>query len=267
MKINRMDLDDIGNKPIPLAKELLNQIGRPSGATPLEEISKAIDIVEIKYDMQVSFEGALFSPEGKAYGSIIINPSKGDHRARFTLGHEIGHYLLPFHHGEFACFPQDINQGNYGSLSTEQKLEFQANQFAAELLLPSSNHLIDEEAFVNMSCEQICAMTQKYQVSAEMGFRRMCDLSEFPMSVFFFKDKKLRYFYRSDCFPFPKINKKHSQMPIHCASSELSFEENSCSSCQVIDWQIWLYNFDRRSLIEQTFMQENGFQVVLLKLI
>ncbi len=51
-------------------------------------------------------------------------------RKRFTVGHEIGHVRL--HEGRFECMARDV-----GTTRSEDPKERQANQFAAELLMPA----------------------------------------------------------------------------------------------------------------------------------
>ena len=99
------------------------------------------------------FEGGLFpSPSGKsrwlvAYNSAI--PSK--ERIRYTVAHELGHYLLHRKPGErIQCRPQDmsIRRGEY------KRREVEANRFAAGVLMPTDDycrqvdgHPIDLELF------------------------------------------------------------------------------------------------------------------------
>lgn len=67
---------------------------------------------------------------------IIVNAGRGAaNRRRFTLAHELGHILIPWQTGSFFCHAQ---------LDTEEvgdsfgQMEREANEFAAELLLPES---------------------------------------------------------------------------------------------------------------------------------
>lgn len=73
--------------------------------------------------------------DGRALGTIRIREGiRPSGRERFTIAHEIGHYLLPGHGSDyFACTFRDIT----GSRKSEPK-ELEANRFAAELLLPAT---------------------------------------------------------------------------------------------------------------------------------
>lgn len=67
----------------------------------------------------------------------LILVEKSDHptRQRFTLAHELGHLLLPWHlGGAFAC----DTATDHPDFSPAANFEPEANRFAAELLLPSA---------------------------------------------------------------------------------------------------------------------------------
>jgi hypothetical protein len=66
---------------------------------------------------------------------ILVERSDHPTRQRFTLAHELGHILLPWHlGGAFAC----DTATDRPDLSPAANFEPEANRFAAELLLPSA---------------------------------------------------------------------------------------------------------------------------------
>lgn len=71
---------------------------------------------------------------------IIINEKAARRRKRFTLAHELGHVIIPWHVGNI------VDTTNFEGRDTEyNNYESQANKFAAELLMPTSwvNSLVD----------------------------------------------------------------------------------------------------------------------------
>ncbi|MHA6769356.1 ImmA/IrrE family metallo-endopeptidase [Sphingobium ummariense] len=56
-------------------------------------------------------------------------------RQRFTLAHEIGHIIIPWHRGTII---DDIDAPRTEDRGRYRKMEAEANRFAAELLMPSS---------------------------------------------------------------------------------------------------------------------------------
>jgi Zn-dependent peptidase ImmA (M78 family) len=66
---------------------------------------------------------------------IWISQDLGPIRRRFTLAHEIGHIIIPWHMGTIVDdldAPQTAEQGRY------REMEAEANRFAAELLMPTA---------------------------------------------------------------------------------------------------------------------------------
>ena len=89
-------------------------------------------IVEVSGDDLEGFHGALVpSDSGKKWG-ILYDHKASRQRRRFTIGHELGHYLLHrkrFPKG-FRCSEEDVDG------RVENELERQADSFAATLLMP-----------------------------------------------------------------------------------------------------------------------------------
>jgi Zn-dependent peptidase ImmA (M78 family) len=75
---------------------------------------------------------------------IILNASAPQTRQRFTLAHEIGHIIIPWHFGTILDETDPIEpvSGN-----AYRELEGEANRFASELLMPSkwALKIIEEE--------------------------------------------------------------------------------------------------------------------------
>lgn len=64
---------------------------------------------------------------------IWINRRLGHHRKRFTLAHEIGHVIIPWHVGAIV---DAIELNDDEAVDSYWKFEKEANRFAAELLMP-----------------------------------------------------------------------------------------------------------------------------------
>ena len=140
MQISRMDLDDAGGNPQRIAEAIMAQIADLPARVPVEDIAYALGIVEIRVEPLKSFEGALITsgPE-KAEGSILVNARSGPRRRRYTMGHELGHFLHPHHippTDGFHCTSDDMARSNAKGNGNRILQEIEANAFAAELLLP-----------------------------------------------------------------------------------------------------------------------------------
>ena len=85
--------------------------------------------VELVIKPSLGFEGELESSVTPPRAIITINGSHASTRQRFTVAHELGHLML---HSLGRKF-RDVY-----SAATNSREELEANQFAAELLMPQS---------------------------------------------------------------------------------------------------------------------------------
>ena len=71
---------------------------------------------------------------GKSGWTILVNSSDSPRRARFTVAHEIGHFLL---HKDIASqYGRIVDDAHYRSEQISDFRESEANRFAADLLMP-----------------------------------------------------------------------------------------------------------------------------------
>lgn len=86
---------------------------------------------------------------------ISVNRDHHPRRQRFTIAHEIGHYCL--HKDRLNTFDDTIFFRN----DTKDHMEWQANQFAAEILMPE-DYVIK---FWNEGCKTEGSLAMKFDVS------------------------------------------------------------------------------------------------------
>ena len=81
----------------------------------------------------------LLTNRARSFGSILVNMSHGPRRARFSIAHELGHFLLERHvlsqDDGFRCTSQDMREARDDTRHHKQEAE--ANHFAAALLAPA----------------------------------------------------------------------------------------------------------------------------------
>jgi hypothetical protein len=139
-----MEIEDSGPNPERLAAAIHLQLRHASGPVPVYEIAEALDIVEIREAPMEGLEGAVVTTPDRNVGSIVVNSRSPPLRRRFTLAHELGHFLNPWHRpsnpsGGFSCTRGDLENGwRRGSVSVSRHVtqEIEANRFAIELLAP-----------------------------------------------------------------------------------------------------------------------------------
>ncbi|MBC8152254.1 MAG: ImmA/IrrE family metallo-endopeptidase [Bacteroidetes bacterium] len=91
---------------------------------------------------------------------VIVNESISDTRQRFTMAHELGHLIIPWHTG----IKIDKDENHIGSEDSYFILEAEANRFAAELLMPSYfiRQIANQSSDLAHAHKKIC---QKLKVS------------------------------------------------------------------------------------------------------
>ena len=116
------------------AKAMLNELGIV-GLADVREVAAQLklELNEVEVD---GFDGALIRAEGVSFGAIAVRRGiLEEGRKNFTIAHEIGHYVLPGHEKcDDVCLDTDI--GNWSDAG--RQLEREADEFAAELLIPTS---------------------------------------------------------------------------------------------------------------------------------
>lgn len=119
------------------AYSLLNEFNITEPYVPVKEIANGlgIDVVYENFDSDIS--GMLYRNEEEKEYIIGVNLAHGLNRQRFTIAHELGHFLL--HKGEATHFDRGgfrVNYRNSLSSTASNKEEIEANAFAAALLMP-----------------------------------------------------------------------------------------------------------------------------------
>lgn len=104
------------------------------GVPDVRQIATALG-VEVEEADAHTFDGALVRFKGSIEGAIAIRKSIREiGRKNFTIAHELGHLLLPGHDESTVCQASDVETWDEGL----SKQELEANEFAGELLLPTT---------------------------------------------------------------------------------------------------------------------------------
>lgn len=103
---------------------------------------------------------------------IGINATHHEHRQRFTLAHELGHFLLHARQVEPHQVFVDhalVWRRDVASSKAESPEEIEANQFAAELLVPGRwlRRDMDKGGYDLEEDEDVRKLARRYQVSLQ----------------------------------------------------------------------------------------------------
>lgn len=154
---------------------------------PVEEIAKKAGINVFPFDLGTDVSGVLHITNGVA--NIGYNPSESKVRQRYTLAHELGHYILHVTDAKDKVF---VDNESYFQLkmfrsakpklsSADYKNEQEANQFAAALLMPQTllqKELQDYNGFDFSDSSMITELAKKFEVSTQAMSYRIINLTE-----------------------------------------------------------------------------------------
>lgn len=200
----RMKLADLGS-PEALAACIVDHYPDLEIPIPLKRIADAVGIVELIPQTTSSFEGVLVTDDAKSSGLIAYNEASSRERRRFTIAHEIGHFLIPWHGANAQCAGTDM--GVLRSKDTQKSTEAEANRFAAALLTPSTLFKRDIDQLGAPETDHLLALGRKYKVSKEMAARRYTELCDHASAVIFSHRGTVRYPVKTRNCPFLEINK------------------------------------------------------------
>lgn len=164
--------------------DLLKNAGEQSPAIRLERITDYLNLeVRNVPPTEPDISGCLIRKDGR--GIIGVNPDQSPTRRRFTIAHEIGHWLL--HKGEEIHVDRTQSfQVNFRDSKSAVALypdEIEANFFAAELLMPTEFITQDFQGYIDLFEEDngvLKALADKYGVSAQALTYRLINLGLLP---------------------------------------------------------------------------------------
>jgi len=114
-----------------------------------------------------------------------------------VIAHELGHFILHHNPDQFSI----CNESAFVDWHGHRPQEKEANEFAAELLMP--NHLYRDEAkFREMNAEAIDDLSGIFEVSFTAAAIRYVDLDVAPCAVIYTREGEIRWFRTSGSFPY-----------------------------------------------------------------
>lgn len=160
-------LNQIKNRPrVSLARQLARKLLKDAGLNEAPiSMQKLGDYLKEKHGLELQGLKNFFSEKVSGLTVTIdgaptigFNKDHGWYRRRFTIAHEIGHFLM-----NTAHYKQTGELGNLEMLDTTNPIEKEANAFAAELLMPLQQFKKD----CRSRLKSLDGLSEKYQVSKE----------------------------------------------------------------------------------------------------
>lgn len=267
MKITRLDLDGVGS-PRGLA-ERIHEIENLPLSVPIEELCSALDIVSIQETDTAAFEAALVTDATRSSGHILIRRGSSPLRRRFSIAHELGHFLIEAHQPLPDCRRQcalgDLHLLDPRSKDRRRRVEGEANSFAAHLLMPPKR-IREFVGRAGVSLETLIAMAREFSVSKEAMARAFVAAHREPVAFVVSRYGRVERFYRHEDFPFLPLA-KGKPLPPDSISAE-PVEPGIICDVEEVEPDTWLLQRDAdRTLLltEQVLGQRDGYALSLLQ--
>lgn len=171
---------------------------------------------------------------------IYINTHSGHPytpKARFTFGHELGHYFLDEHRNALAS-GQAPAHSSFTNFKSEIYTEWEADYFSACLLMPEDRFKKDclRKKF-NFSL--LDEFSKKYQTSLTSTAIRFSDIGNHPLMIVFCENERIKWHWYSDDFPYTFLLHGKFRIPQDTAVGEYYSNGKVYKNTQevwAIDW-------------------------------
>jgi Zn-dependent peptidase ImmA (M78 family) len=262
VRLDRIEIEEAGANPARQASEIHAQLGLSDGPVPVFEIARALDITEIRVSPLKGFEAALVTTPERDTGAVALNAASSPGRRNFSLAHELGHFLNPYHcpvgDGGFECSRRDMIADGAGAQKRHLRQEAEANRFAIELLAPP--RLMKPALCGDPEINQIITTASRLDISKTAAARRYVELHDATLAVVFSRHGKMTGFARRKGFPFlvPRVGGRMPGMVLP--------DEGSVGGWDGFDVECWVARTSGAELFGQTLAQANGHTMTLLSL-
>lgn len=190
-----------------------------------------------------------------------VSPSSSRGRERFSVAHEIGHWLL--HRGKsFRCRADDIVQ-NY---SADIWLEKEADEFASHLLLPTAIFQPAIKATNRPGLNDLQEIAKTFEVSLQAVSIRLATLDTLPVIVACYTKAGLKWTLRAS--HVPKRWWLRKKLDDDSFAYDVLYAGRLCNRLGKQPAETWFDNddADKYEVLEQSIPSTNEQVLVLLYL-
>lgn len=267
--VTRLDLDGV-HSPRALAAKIFEAEPNLEIPVPIERLASQLDIEDIRPLQTEGFLGGLITNEARSLGYILVKKGLAAGRRRFTIAHELGHFLNPFHKltstEGFLCDRSAMKRLNEQANNTVWRIEAEANAFASLILMPPPKirALLKKSRYTGINA--ILDIHRAFDVSKEAAARVYTAHASDAVAVLMTRDRRLLYAYRQKDFPRLDLGRGD---PIPDGSRlYLDPQEGRVTDSDPTDPAHWIHEGATSSvnaLYEQVLVQTKGFAMIHLK--
>lgn len=273
VELDLMELADLG-QPLKLAHEIHRQLRTQFGTVPtqvpLAGIAAAVGIEVITEHDKDGIEGMLAIVNGR--GAVSLKRTLRSGRRNFTLGHEIGHFVIPNHRFQstkFQCAKRDMGQergtGNWSQRPVLERIEVEANEFSAALLVPRPEFHAERRKLGSASdVAHIRALAETFAVSQEMMAGVYVREADENIAIVTSHNGLVRRVIPKPGFPHLGL-RRDTPLPVDCRTKRFKVANDPISNLAELPAHVWVERSRGISaLYEQVFVQEEGWAMTLL---
>ncbi|MGT2445926.1 ImmA/IrrE family metallo-endopeptidase (plasmid) [Ensifer adhaerens] len=270
MDVLRMDLADTGS-PEGLVSLILKHEPSLPLPVPIEELALQLEVEEIAELKTDGFEGGLITDTNRSRGIILVKKGVSAPRRRFTIGHELGHFLIANHvpdkDGQFLCSRADLRTLTAKEGDRRAKMEVEANRFSSLILMPPPRLRDAFKRHPSPSLEHVFELADLFGVSKEAMARAYAAYHPEALAFIVVKDGKVgRVYHDRKRFPFI-IAGRGQPVPQGSLFQRKGLQIGIPSEIDSRLPDIWIdVPRDKRAstISEQVCLQQNGFALILL---
>lgn len=273
VELDLMELADLG-QPLKLAHEIHRQLRAQFGSVPtqvpLAGIAAAVGIEVIEEHDNEAVEGMLAIMDGR--GAVSLRRTLRPGRRNFTLGHEIGHFVIPNHRFQstkFQCAKRDIGQergaGNWAQRPVVERIEVEANEFAAALLVPRTEFRAERKK-LGSACDvaHIRALAEMFAVSQEVMAKVYVQESDESIAIVTSQNGLVRRVIPKQGFPYLGL-RRDVPLPGDCLTRRFKVANDPISNLVELPAHVWVEKSQGiGALYEQVFVQDEGWAMTLI---
>ena len=267
MQLTRLDLDGT-NSPLGLVTKILAAEPNLKIPVPIEELCQCLDIREIEEIETSGFIGGLVTNPERSAGGILLQKDLGLFRRRFTIAHELAHFLITFHKptvdGKFLCDRKAMKAWDTKAQDRYIKMEAEANRFAAAVLMPPPHLRKFMGQYETPSLEAVLDVSDHFQVSKEAAARSYSEHYGELIAIVIARHGKISRYYPNRNFPWITSRPGH---PVPSGSHYHIHRGDKISPVMASGAENWIdteYGKKIPFMREQILPQANGFAMIML---
>ena len=256
-------------EPAAGARQLLRELNVRGIPIQPREIAEQLHIVVWEREMERRYDGCLMRV-GNTWGILLNNLIQSQSRRNFTIAHELGHYYLEGEQTEGKISAESAEKDRLTEFVPQHRCqredlrgfdshrleEQRANQFAAELLMPSPIFRADAADLPKIGLPAIDALAAKYSTSLTSTALRYTRLSPYVCAIVLSERGQIKYFAYSERFRQNSACYLAKNNPLHPASVAALLTKGEAKEIKERQRQVplshWCSTQSDQPLIEQS---------------